>query len=236
MKCARNLLNCMSSLQRLTIISMNCWQGLVGQIFLQFSIIKDLYFQKRHKISYIIVFVFVLLCAHSKSLLIINFFVILILLIKMVQRRSKPSKSSRTRSNNFLKSRREKNKIRREEVIKNNNLVTALRTKELEELTLEVEEKDDKHEELSNLYDNLFERFELAQKGINELNDSNESLQKQLASRPEISDKSYKKIKAERDKLRGEKMVLTRHNINLRSEIEIKDEKLSKFLKDHFEG
>jgi len=154
----------------------------------------------------------------------------------MVQRRSKPSKSSRTRSNNFLKSRREKNKIRREEVIKNNNLVTALRTKELEELTLEVEEKDDKHEELSNLYDNLFERFELAQKGINELNDSNESLQKQLASRPEISDKSYKKIKAERDKLRGEKMVLTRHNINLRSEIEIKDEKLSKFLKDHFEG
>jgi len=154
----------------------------------------------------------------------------------MVQRRSKPSKSSRTRSNNFLKSRREKNKIRREEVIKNNNLVTALRTKELEELTLEVEEKDDKHEELSNLYDNLFERFELAQKGINELNDSNESLQKQLASRPEISDKSYKKIKAERDKLKGEKMVLTRHNINLRSEIEIKDEKLSKFLKDHFEG
>ncbi len=154
----------------------------------------------------------------------------------MVQRRSKPSKSSRTRSNNFLKSRREKNKIRREEVIKNNNLVTALRTKELEELTLEVEEKDDKHEELSNLYDNLFERFELAQKGINELNDSNESLQKQLASRPEISDKSYKKIKAERDKLRGEKMVLTRHNINLKSEIEIKDEKLSKFLKDHFEG
>ncbi len=154
----------------------------------------------------------------------------------MVQRRSKPSKSSRTRSNNFLKSRREKNKIRREEVIKNNNLVTALRTKELEELTLEVEEKDDKYEELSNLYDNLFERFELAQKGINELNDSNESLQKQLASRPEISDKSYKKIKAERDKLRGEKMVLTRHNINLRSEIEIKDEKLSKFLKDHFEG
>ena len=154
----------------------------------------------------------------------------------MVQRRSKPSKSSRTRSNNFLKSRRKKNKIRREEVIKNNNLVTALRTKELEELTLEVEEKDDKHEELSNLYDNLFERFELAQKGINELNDSNESLQKQLASRPEISDKSYKKIKAERDKLRGEKMVLTRHNINLRSEIEIKDEKLSKFLKDHFEG
>jgi len=154
----------------------------------------------------------------------------------MVQRNSKPSKSSQTRSNNFLKSRREKNKIRREEVIKNNNLVTALRTKELEELTLEVEEKDDKHEELSNLYDNLFERFELAQKGINELNDSNESLQKQLASRPEISDKSYKKIKAERDKLRGEKMVLTRHNINLRSEIEIKDEKLSKFLKDHFEG
>jgi len=154
----------------------------------------------------------------------------------MVQRRSKPSKSSRTRSNNFLKSRRKKNKIRREEVIKNNNLVTALRTKELEELTLEVEEKDDKHEELSNLYDNLFERFELAQKGINELNDSNESLQKQLASRPEISDKSYKKIKAERDKLKGEKMVLTRHNINLRSEIEIKDEKLSKFLKDHFEG
>ena len=154
----------------------------------------------------------------------------------MVQRRSKPSKSSRTRSNNFLKSRREKNKIRREEVIKNNNLVTALRTKELEELTLEVEEKDDKHEELSNLYDNLFERFELAQKGINELNDSNESLQKQLASRPEISDKSYKKIKAERDKLKGEKMVLTRHNINLKSEIEIKDEKLSKFLKDHFEG
>jgi len=154
----------------------------------------------------------------------------------MVQRRSKPSKSSRTRSNNFLKSRREKNKIRREEVIKNNNLVTALRTKELEELTLEVEEKDDKYEELSNLYDNLFERFELAQKGINELNDSNESLQKQLASRPEISDKSYKKIKAERDKLKGEKMVLTRHNINLRSEIEIKDEKLSKFLKDHFEG
>ena len=154
----------------------------------------------------------------------------------MVQRRSKPSKSSRTRSNNFLKSRREKNKIRREEVIKNNNLVTALRTKELEELTLEVEEKDDKHEELSNLYDNLFERFELAQKGINELNDSNESLQKQLASRPEVSDKSYKKIKAERDKLRGEKMVLTRHNINLKSEIEIKDEKLSKFLKDHFEG
>ena len=154
----------------------------------------------------------------------------------MVQRRSKPSKSSQTRSNNFLKSRREKNKIRREEVIKNNNLVTALRTKELEELTLEVEEKDDKHEELSNLYDNLFERFELAQKGINELNDSNESLQKQLASRPEISDKSYKKIKAERDKLKGEKMVLTRHNINLRSEIEIKDEKLSKFLKDHFEG
>ena len=154
----------------------------------------------------------------------------------MVQRRSKPSKSSRTRSNNFLKSRREKNKIRREEVIKNNNLVTALRTKELEELTLEVEEKDDKHEELSNLYDNLFERFELAQKGINELNDSNESLQKQLASCPEVSDKSYKKIKAERDKLRGEKMVLTRHNINLRSEIEIKDEKLSKFLKDHFEG
>ena len=154
----------------------------------------------------------------------------------MVQHRSKPSKSSRTRSNNFLKSRREKNKIRREEVIKNNNLVTALRTKELEELTLEVEEKDDKHEELSNLYDNLFERFELAQKGINELNDSNESLQKQLASRPEISDKSYKKIKAERDKLKGEKMVLTRHNINLRSEIEIKDEKLSKFLKDHFEG
>jgi len=135
-----------------------------------------------------------------------------------------------------LKSRREKNKIRREEVIKNNNLVTALRTKELEELTLEVEEKDDKHEELSNLYDNLFERFELAQKGINELNDSNESLQKQLASRPEISDKSYKKIKAERDKLKGEKMVLTRHNINLKSEIEIKDEKLSKFLKDHFEG
>ena len=154
----------------------------------------------------------------------------------MVQRRSKPSKSSQTRSNNFLKSRREKNKIRREKVIKNNNLVTALRTKELEELTLEVEEKDDKYEELSNLYDNLFERFELAQKGINELNDSNESLQKQLASRPEISDKSYKKIKAERDKLRGEKMVLTRHNINLRSEIEIKDEKLSKFLKDHFEG
>ena len=154
----------------------------------------------------------------------------------MVQRRSKPSKSSRTRSNNFLKSRHEKNKIRREEVIKNNNLVTALRTKELEKLTLEVEEKDDKHEELSNLYDNLFERFELAQKGINELNDSNESLQKQLASRPEISDKSYKKIKAERDKLKGEKMVLTRHNINLRSEIEIKDEKLSKFLKDHFEG
>ena len=154
----------------------------------------------------------------------------------MVQCRSKPSKSSRTRSNNFLKSRREKNKIRREEVIKNNNLVTALRTKELEELTLEVEEKDDKHEELSNLYDNLFERFELAQKGINELNDSNESLQKQLASRPEISDKSYKKIKAERDKLKGEKMVLTCHNINLRSEIEIKDEKLSKFLKDHFEG
>ena len=154
----------------------------------------------------------------------------------MVQRRSKPSKSSQTRSNNFLKSRREKNKIWREEVIKNNNLVTALRTKELEELTLEVEEKDDKHEELSNLYDNLFERFELAQKGINELNDSNESLQKQLASRPEISDKSYKKIKAERDKLKGEKMVLTRHNINLRSEIEIKDEKLSKFLKDHFEG
>ena len=154
----------------------------------------------------------------------------------MVQRRSKPSKSSQTRSNNFLKSRREKNKIRREKVIKNNNLVTALRTKELEELTLEVEEKDDKHEELSNLYDNLFERFELAQKGINELNDSNESLQKQLASRPEISDKSYKKIKAERDKLKGEKMVLTRHNINLRSEIEIKDEKLSKFLKDHFEG
>jgi len=154
----------------------------------------------------------------------------------MVQRRSKPSKSSQTRSNNFLKSRREKNKIRREEVIKNNNLVTALRTKELEELTLEVEEKDDKHEELSNLYDNLFERFELAQKGINELNDSNKSLQKQLASHPEISDKSYKKIKAERDKLKGEKMVLTRHNINLRSEIEIKDEKLSKFLKDHFEG
>ena len=154
----------------------------------------------------------------------------------MVQRRSKPFKSSQTRSNNFLKSRREKNKIRHEKVIKNNNLVTALRTKELEELTLEVEEKDDKHEELSNLYDNLFERFELAQKGINELNDSNESLQKQLASRPEISDKSYKKIKAERDKLKGEKMVLTRHNINLRSEIEIKDEKLSKFLKDHFEG
>ena len=156
--------------------------------------------------------------------------------MKMVQRRSKPSKSSQTRSNNFLKSRREKNKTRCEEVIKNNNLITALRTKELEELTLEVEEKDDKHEELSNLYDNLFERFELAQKGINELNDSNESLQKQLASRPEISDKSYKKIKAERDKLKGEKMVLTRHNINLRSEIEIKDEKLSKFLKDHFEG
>ena len=96
----------------------------------------------------------------------------------MIQRCSKPSKSSRTRSNNFLKSRREKNKIRREEVIKNNNLVTALRTKELEELTLEVEEKDNKHKELSNLYDNLFERFELAQKGINELNDSNESLQK----------------------------------------------------------
>jgi len=154
----------------------------------------------------------------------------------MVQRRSKPSKSSQTRSNNFLKSRREKNKIRREKVIKNNNLVTALRTKELEELTLEVEEKDDKYEELSNLYDNLFERFELAQKGINELNDSNESLQRQLASRSEVSDKSFKKIKAERDKLKGEKMVLTRHNINLRSEIEIKDEKLSKFLKDHFEG
>ena len=111
-----------------------------------------------------------------------------------------------------------------------------MRTKELEELTLEVEEKDDKHEELSNLYNNLFERFELAQKGINDLNDSNESLQRQLASRPEVSDKSYKKIKAERDKLKGEKMVLTRHNINLRSEIEIKDEKLSKFLKDHFEG
>jgi len=85
-------------------------------------------------------------------------------------------------------------------------------------------------------YTIISERFELAQKGINELNDSNKSLQRQLASRSEVSDKSFKKIKAERDKLKGEKMVLTRHNINLRSEIEIKDEKLSKFLKDHFEG
>src|SRR5437762_11785306 len=92
--------------------------------------------------------------------------------MKKYQRRSKPYKSSQTRSNNFIKSRREKNKTRCEEVIKNNNLITALRTKELEELTLEVEEKDDKHEELSNLYNNLFERFELAQKGINDLNDS----------------------------------------------------------------
>jgi len=154
----------------------------------------------------------------------------------MVQRRSKPSKSSRTRSNKFLKSRHEKNKIHRKKVVKNNNLIKTSQAKELERLTFEVEEKDDKHEELFNLYNNLFERFELAQKGINELNDSNESLQRQLASRSEVSDKSFKKIKAERDKLKGEKMVLTRHNINLRSEIEIKDEKLSKFLKDHFEG
>ena len=154
----------------------------------------------------------------------------------MVQRRSKPSKSSRTRSNKFLKSRHEKNKVHHEEIVKNNNLIKTSQAKELERLTFEVEEKDDKHEELSNLYNNLFERFELTQKGINELNDSNESLQRQLASRPEVSDKSFKKIKAERDKLKGEKMVLTRHNINLRSEIEIKDEKLSKFLKDHFEG
>ena len=134
-----------------------------------------------------------------------------------------------------MKSRREKNKIHREEVVKNNNLIKTSQAKELERLTFEVEEKDDKHEELSNLYNNLFERFELAQKGINKLNDSNESLQRQLASRSEVSDKSFKKIKAERDKLKGEKMVLTRHNINLRSEIEIKDEKLSKFLQDHFE-
>ena len=76
-----------------------------------------------------------------------------------------------------MKSRREKNKIHREGVIKNNNLIKTSQAKELERLTFEVEEKDDKHKELSNLYNNLFERFELAQKGINELNDSNESLQ-----------------------------------------------------------
>ena len=135
-----------------------------------------------------------------------------------------------------MKSCCEKNKIHCEEVVKNNNLIKISKAKELERLTFEVEEKDDKYEELSNLYDNLFEHFELTQKGINELNDSNESLQRQLASHSEVSDKSFKKIKAERDKLKGEKMVLTRHNINLRSEIEIKDEKLFKFLKDHFEG
>ena len=59
----------------------------------------------------------------------------------MVQRRSKPSKSSRTRSNKFLKSRREKNKIHREEVVKNNNLIKTSQAKELERLMFEVEEK-----------------------------------------------------------------------------------------------
>ena len=154
----------------------------------------------------------------------------------MVQRRSKPSKSSQTRSDNFLKSRRKKNKLRREEVIKNNNFIRTSQAEELEKLTLEVEEKDDNYEELSNLHNNLFERFELAQKGINELNDSNESLQKQLASRDKVFNKSQTKIKAERDKLKGENIVLTRNNILLRGELEVKNEKLSKFLKEHFEG
>ena len=115
----------------------------------------------------------------------------------MVQRCSKPSKSSRTRSDKFLKSCREKNRICREEVIKNNNLIKTSQAKELERLMFKVKEKDDKYEELSNLYNNLFEHFELAQKGINKLNDSNESLQRQLASHSEVSDKSFKKIKAE---------------------------------------
>ena len=154
----------------------------------------------------------------------------------VVHRRNKPSKSSRNRFNNFLKTQREKNKVRREEVIKNNNLIKTSQAQELEKLTLEIEEKDDNYEELSNLHNNLFERFELAQKEIIELNDSNESLQKQLASRDKIFNKSQTKIKAERDKLKGENVVLTRKNINLRSELEVKDEKLSKYLIEHFEG
>ena len=154
----------------------------------------------------------------------------------VVHRRNKPSKSSRTHFNNFLKTQREKNKVRREEVIKNNNLIKTSQAQELEKLTLEIEEKDDNYEELSNLHNNLFERFELAQKEIIELNDSNESLQKQLASRDKVFNKSQTKIKAERDKLKGENVVLTRKNINLRSELEVKDEKLSKYLIEHFEG
>jgi hypothetical protein len=154
----------------------------------------------------------------------------------VVHRRNKPSKSSRTRFNNFLKTQREKNKVRREEVIKNNNLIKTSQAQELEKLTLEIEEKDDNYEELSNLHNNLFERFELAQKEIIELNDSNESLQKQLASRDKIFNKSQTKIKAERDKLKGENVVLTRKNINLQSELGVKDEKLSKYLIEHFEG
>ena len=86
------------------------------------------------------------------------------------------------------------------------------------------------------MHNNLFERFELAQKEIIELNDSNKSLQKQLASRDKVFNKSQTKIKAERDKLKGENVVLTRKNINLRSELEVKDEKLSKYLIEHFEG
>jgi predicted nucleic acid-binding Zn-ribbon protein len=154
----------------------------------------------------------------------------------VVHRRNKPSKSSRARFNNFLKTQREKNKLRREEVIKNNNLIKTSQTNELEKLTLEIEEKDDNYEELSNLHNNLFERFELAQKEINELNDSNESLQKQLASRDKVFNKSQTKIKAERDKLKNEKMVLTRHNINLRSELEVVNEKLDRFLIKEYEG
>ena len=121
---------------------MNCWQGLVKQIFLCFFIFKDLHFWKCHKISFIYSF-----CVCFYSAFILNFFwlsiffVVLILLTKMVQRCSKPFKSSWTRSNKFLKSRREKNKIHREEVIKNNNLIKTSQVKELERLTFEVEKK-----------------------------------------------------------------------------------------------
>jgi uncharacterized phage infection (PIP) family protein YhgE len=147
----------------------------------------------------------------------------------VVHRRTKPSKSSRARFNNFLKTQRERNEIRRKEVIKINNLIKTSQAKELEKLTLEVEEKDDNYEELSNLHNNLFERFELAQKGINELKDSNDSLRKQLASRDKLFHNSQTKLKAERNKLKGE-------NTLLKGELKEKDIELNRFLIKEYEG